>query len=159
MCIRDSFNYILDPDEKKKTFIQRVADLKGLTSFQVLPKCQAENRSKEDVKKRIEDCVFPDVVTWLRAFMDAEMTIVDSFHGMVFSILFNKPFWVLSNAGRGMSRFISLLRMFNLEGRLLYTDKFDSVDFNVPIDWEKVNGILEMKRNECKELLLNKVRE
>ena len=26
--------------------------------------------------------------------MDAEMTIVDSFHGMVFSIIFNKPFWV-----------------------------------------------------------------
>ena len=153
------FNYILDPDEKKKTFIQRVADSRGLTSFQVLPKCQAENRTKEDVKKHIEDCVFPSVVTWLRAFMDAEMTIVDSFHGMVFSILFNKPFWVIGNTCRGMSRFISLLKVFNLESRLLNADKFDSVDFNAPIDWEKVNRILEMKRSECKELLLNKVRE
>lgn len=147
------FNYILDPDAKKSVFIQKVAKAKGLKAFQVLPKCQTETRTKEDVKKRIEDCVFPGVTTWLRAFMVAEMTIVDSFHGMVFSIIFNKPFWAIGNVGRGMSRFTSLLKMFHLEDRLLDADNLGDVDFSKPIDWTVVNGILEEKRRECKSLL------
>lgn len=153
------FNYILDPDAKKSAFIQKVAKAKGLKAFQVLPKCQAEIRTKEDVKKRIEDCVFPGVTTWLRAFMDAEMTIVDSFHGMVFSIIFNKPFWAIGNVSRGMSRFTSLLKMFHLEDRLLGADNLDDVDFSKPIDWTMVNGILEEKRRECKKLLLTNLNE
>lgn len=153
------FNYILDPDAKKSVFIQKVAKAKGLKAFQVLPKCQAEIRTKEDVKKRIEDCVFPGVTTWLRAFMDADMTIVDSFHGMVFSIIFNKPFWTIGNVSRGMSRFTSLLKMFHLEDRLLDADNLDDVDFSKPIDWTMVNGILGEKRRECKKLLLTNLNE
>lgn len=153
------FNYILDPDAKKSVFIQKVAKAKGLKAFQVLPKCQAEIRTKEDVKKRIGDCVFPGVTTWLRAFMDADMTIVDSFHGMVFSIIFNKPFWAIGNVSRGMSRFTSLLKMFHLEDRLLDADNLDDVDFSKPIDWTMVNGILEEKRRECKKLLLTNLNE
>lgn len=148
------FNYILDPDVEKTDFIQRVAEAKGLKAFQVLPKCQTENRTKEDIKNRIEDCVFPGVTTWLRAFMDAEMTIVDSFHGMVFSIIFNKPFWVIGNAHRGMSRFTSLLKVFHLEDRLLEANQLHEVDIDRPIDWQSVNSIVEQKRNECINMLL-----
>lgn len=149
------FNYILDPDNTKTAFISRVAEGLRLTPFQVLPKHQAETRTKEDVKNHIEDCVFPGVTTWLRAFMDAEMTVVDSFHGMVFSILFNKPFWVIGNAERGMSRFTSLLKLFNLEDRLLDESRLDNVDYKRPIDWIKVNTLLEQRRIESKNLLLN----
>lgn len=149
------FNYILDPDATKTAFINRVAEGLNLKPFQVLPKHQAETRTKEDVKKRIEDCVFPGVTTWLRAFMDAEMTIVDSFHGMVFSILFNKPFWVIGNAERGMSRFTSLLKIFNLEARLLDVSQLDAVDYTCSIDWSRVNAILKQKRTESMNLLLN----
>ena len=151
------FNYILDPNTVKSAFINRVAKERGIKSFQVLPKCQEETRTKEDVKNRIEDCVFPGVTTWLRAFMDAEMTIVDSFHGMVFSIIFNKPFWVIGNANRGISRFTSLLKVFHLEDRLLDANHLKDVDINCPIDWSSVNAILEQKRNECKNLLLSQL--
>ncbi len=152
------FNYILDPDETKTAFINRVAEGLKLKPFQVLPKYQAETRTKQDVKKRIEDCVFPGVTTWLRAFMDAEMTIVDSFHGMVFSILFNKPFWVIGNADRGMSRFTSLLKIFGLEDRLFDVSELEAVDYTRQIDWERVNRLLEQKRAESKNLLLNTLR-
>lgn len=151
------FNYILDPDSVKSAFINRVAKERELKSFQVLPKCQAETRTKDDVKNHIKDCVFPGVTTWLRAFMDAEMTIVDSFHGMVFSIIFNKPFWVIGNANRGMSRFTSLLKVFHLEDRLLDANHLKDVGVNRPIDWSSVNAILEQKRNECKNLLLTEL--
>lgn len=153
------FNYILDPDDNKTSFIKKVAAKTGFKVFQVLPKCQAETRTKNDVKSRIEDCVFPRVTTWLRAFMDAEMTIVDSFHGMVFSIIFNKPFWVIGNEHRGMSRFISLLKVFHLEDRLIDADNLNDTDFTKPIDWIAVNKILEEKRIASKELLLNQLKD
>ena len=150
------FNYILDPTEKKTAFIRRAEQHTGLKSFQVLPKCQVETRTRDDVKHRIEDCVFPSVTAWLRAFHDAEMTIVDSFHGMVFSILFNKPFWVIANPRRGTTRLTSLLRLFHLEDRLLPADRLDSLDpaeLSREIDWGRVNGILERERERCLRII------
>lgn len=151
------FDYILDPSEKKLSLIHSITEYKRLKSFRILPKCQTETRTRVDVKKHINDCVYPSVTAWLRAFMDAEMTIVDSFHGMVFSIIFNKPFWVIGNIDRGMSRFTSLLKVFHLEDRLLDEDHIENIDFSKPIDWDNVNRILEIKRNECKSLLLNTI--
>jgi hypothetical protein len=153
------FSYILDPNKTISSFIQKVADELCLTPFQVLPKFQAENRTREDVKTHIEDCVYPRVTIWLRAFMDAEMVIVDSFHGMVFAIIFNKSFWVIGNAGRGMSRFISLLKIFHLEDRLLDVGHLENVNFNQSIDWRMVNSILEGEREKCKFLLLSQLKK
>lgn len=56
---------------------------------------------------------------WLRAFMDSELIVTDSFHACVFSLIFNKPFNVFGNKGRGMSRFDSLLKLFDCEYRLV----------------------------------------
>lgn len=148
------FNYILDPNTKKEEFINQVSQDLNLKVFQILPKYQAENRTKEDVKQRINDCIFPSVTAWLRAFLDSEMTIVDSFHGVVFSIIFNKPFWVLSNKERGLSRITSLLESLKLEDRLLHTNNLSKVNYTQPIDWQYVNAILEKKRSESQSLLL-----
>ena len=131
------FYYILDPSEEKKTLIDDVAIKNGLKPFTVMPKYQAENRTREDIKKRIKDCVFPSVTSWLHAFMDAEMVIVDSFHGAVFSIIFNKPFWLIANAERGNARFDSLLGLFGLEDRMITTGNI--IDWKKIIDWDRVN--------------------
>ncbi len=149
------FHYILDPSNEKKTLIDMVSESIGLKPFSVMPKYQAENRTKEDVKKRIEDCVFPSVTSWLRAFMDAEMVIVDSFHGAVFSIIFNKPFWVLSNPGRGNARFESLLEMYGLEDRMITSG--DAIDWTKSIDWDRVNKIRKKEQTRCIDLLRTKL--
>jgi len=151
------FNYILDPSEKNTMFIDRVAKQLSLKPFKVLPKKQAESRTKDDIKNHIEDCVYPAVTTWLRAFMDAEMIICDSFHGCVFSIIFNKPFWLLGNKRRGNARFDSLLKMFGLENRMI--ESIDEVDINTPIDWTRVNAIREEKKEYSKKLLLNALKQ
>lgn len=147
------FTYILDPTDEKTSFIDKVSKSLGYTPFQVLPICNEDHRSKDDVKNRIDDCVYPSALVWLRAFMDAEMTIVDSFHGMVFSIIFNKPFWVIGNEERGMSRFSSLLSMFELEDRLITVEKLDTLDYELPINWVKVNEKLAGKRIDSVELI------
>lgn len=145
------FHYILDPSDEKKALIERVAKENGLVSFTIMPKCQAENRTKWDVKHRIEDCVFPSVTTWLRGFMDAEVVVIDSFHGAVLSIIFNKPFWVIGNKKRGNARFESLLGMFGLLDRMI--EPGDSIDRRRGIDWDRVNEIRQKERERCIELL------
>lgn len=86
--------------------------------------------------------------------MDAEFVVCDSFHGAVFSIIFNKKFVVLGNEKRGMARFYSLLKMYGLEERLI-TDwsNFDIVTKS--IDWDSVNRIREERKNFSMEFLLN----
>ncbi len=147
------FNYILDPTEAKLNFINKISYSLGLKPFQVLPRHNEDHRTREDVKHDIEGCVYPSPIKWLRAFMDSEMTIVDSFHGMVFSIIFNKPFWVIGNKERGLSRFLSLLKMFELEDRLVSDDKLESLEFTKPIHWAKVNSLVEGNRKQSIELL------
>lgn len=149
------FHYILDPSPTKKAFIDKFAINQGLIPFTIMPKFQAENRTRKDVKNNIEDCVFPSVTSWLRGFIDSKAVIVDSFHGAVFSIIFNKPFWVLANARRGNARFESLLNLFGLEDRMISTDSLDNdFDWNKKIDWEKVNQIRLKEMERCKSLLI-----
>lgn len=135
----DLFYYILDPSEEKIEFVKNSAMRLGLVPFTVMPKHPHGHRTKNDIINHIEDCVYPSVTSWLRAFIDAKMVIVDSFHGMVFSIIFNKPFWAVGNERRGSSRFNSLLKMFDLEDRMIKIDQLDNWDIEKPIDWNQIN--------------------
>ena len=149
------FHYILDPTEEKRQLIERVAKSQGMTPFTIMPKYQNENRTRHNVKSHIEDCVYPSVTSWLRGFMDAEMVIVDSFHGAVFSIIFNKPFWVIANEERGNARFDSLLSLFELEDRMV--TYCEEIDWNKPIDWEMVNEKRKSEQIRCKDLLITEL--
>ena len=142
----DLFTYILDPTEEIITNIDIVCKQNNMTKFTVLPKYKEEYRTKEHVKKHIDDCVYPCVESWLKAFLDAKMVIVDSFHGMVFSIIFNKPFWVVGNEGRGTARFKSILNVLGLEDRLINVDDLIRLNIGDEINWNEVNKILERER-------------
>lgn len=50
---------------------------------------------------------------WLAMFRDASYIVTDSFHGTVFSILFEKDFKCIYNKARGATRFESLLNLYN----------------------------------------------
>ncbi len=147
------FHYILDPGEGKNRLIESLSGRFGWRPFTVMPKCHAEKCTRQNVKHHIEDCVFPPVSAWLRGFMDAEMVVVDSFHGAVFAILFNKPFWVIGNSKRGNARFESLLGLLGLQDRMISLDQADFVEGNPPIDWQRVNGILRRERERSLGLL------
>jgi hypothetical protein len=142
------FCYILDEDEQKNGIIATIAIQINAVPFTQMPKCHI---SYENLKYRLEDCVYPAVTAWLRAFMDAEMVVTDSFHGCVFSIIFNKPFIVYGNKGRGMARFHSLLSIFGLENRLITNNEGALKVINESIDWESVNA----KKKEWQEKSYN----
>ncbi len=138
------FCYILDDDYEKQNIIKTISRSCNLTPFKVMPNLPF---TSINAYKHLDDCIFPRVTQWLRAFMDAKMVITDSFHGCVFSIIFNKPFWVIGNKERGMARFNSLLTIFGLESRLLSPKKIEFNDFSSYIDWDQVN----IKRKEWQE--------
>ena len=121
----DMFTYILDSTEQKRNIVKKVATKLNLTPFAVMP-----TKSRMFKKEKLEECIFPPVEQWLRAFMDAKYIICDSFHGMVFSIIFNKPFWVIENKRRGNARFDSLLELFGLENRKIYDTEIEKIDFS-----------------------------
>ena len=142
------FCYVLNMNEQKHAFIQTISKMKGLTPVECMPK---DFRAQEVFEKCPDDCTYPPVELWLQSFRDAEMIITDSFHGTVFSIIYNKPFWVLGNPDRGMARFHSLLKMYGLKDRLVCIDDFTNIDINAPIDWTIVNA----RREEFKQQSLN----
>lgn len=138
------FTYVLDKNREKESFIEDASTQLGLKRFEVMPR---KVQSRKNIKQNIDDCTYPTVTKWLRAFMDAEFVITDSFHGCVFSILFNKPFIALGNNRRGLTRFQSLLKMFDLEDRL------NSNNLKTKIDWQQVNKNLDRLRANSYDFL------
>ena len=113
---RGVFFYFLDNNEKKKQLVNRVANEMHCDSFTV-------NSRVEDASAPIAERVQPPIEEWLCGFRDAEFVVTDSFHGSVFSMIFNKPFIVVGNGKRGMSRFDSLLSITNQKYRLVDVEK------------------------------------
>lgn len=93
------FCYILDPSKEKESTIARFMDEKGLKPYSF--------GINENSSSSIEQ--------WLRSFMDADFVVTDSFHGFVFSIIFNKPFYLFKNEFRGNARFDSLCQILGVD--------------------------------------------
>lgn len=140
------FAYILDETDTTRQMCDTLANRLGTNSLTV----------KSPVEKwylPLEERIVPPVGQWLRAFADARFVFTDSFHGCVFSIIFNKPFVVCGNNRRGMSRFTSLLSMFGLESRLVTDAEAALKAAAEPIDWTTVNARLEQRRQLSLEFL------
>jgi polysaccharide pyruvyl transferase WcaK-like protein len=141
----DLFVYILDKDEKKNHIVNEVAKQKNLTPFELLPKQFIIEANKNEIEK----CIYPPIEQWLRSFLDAKFIITDSFHGTIFSIIFEKPFIVIGNKKRGLSRFNSLLKMFRLEERMIdKNDKFDFPTLSNNIKYDDTSVILQEKHQD-----------
>ena len=94
---------------------------------------------KEYIKQKSEELKLPVVVAglssttlsitdWLSSIHDAEYIITDSYHGTVFSIIFEKQFHYCGNMRRGNSRIESLFEIIGI-----------NCDNNRIIDWDSVN--------------------
>lgn len=88
---------------------------------------------------------------------NAKIVFTDSFHGMLFSINFNKPFYVFERnygvAHNQSSRIESILDILDLKTRFI---KEKNIDFEKEhIDWRVVNKELEKQREKSKKYILN----
>lgn len=146
------FTYILDSGAEKDTIIEMIAKATNHKPFACMPKLKL---TYKNARKNLEDCKIPAVEQWIQSFVDANMVVTDSFHGTVFSIIFNKPFWVVANPKRGNTRMESLLAVFDLKDRMVTEENIANKDLNAPIDWEKVNSIKKDWQKKSMEFLKN----
>lgn len=145
----DLLVYLLDRRPEKRAVVNQIVAANRTRPFYV------EFR-EDDPATPLYERIQISVEQWLRGFRDARMVVTDSFHGCVFSILFQKPFIVIGNATRGMARFTSLLRLFGLEDRLIGSpEEFQSRKdaLLTPIDYASVNAQLRICREEAMTFL------
>lgn len=104
------FSYLLDESEEKINILKDICNKLNLP----VRKIKLENDISKIPMSRLKSLIYPSIQEWLASFAQADFVVTDSFHGTVFSIIFNKPFVVLPNKGRGVSRFESLLKTVGL---------------------------------------------
>lgn len=141
--------YVLDRTEEKDAFIAEFAEKRGLVPFYANSKAEMPWDVDIPAAERLQ----PPLETWLKGFADADFVLTDSFHACVFSILFHKPFGVILNEARGASRIISLLKLLNLEERIIYmnSENDNSIVINhlhneIVIDFSFIDGLLDNYR-------------
>lgn len=110
------FAYWLDPSVTK---VQATALVSARDNKEVIS-CKARLELNNVSSSRLEDYMMLPVEQWLSSFASCSLVLTDSFHGVVFSIIFEKPFVAVINKERGGSRFESLLKSLNLEKNLVY---------------------------------------
>lgn len=144
--VKKMFVYILDWSEEKKQMIQKIMSLLDMELIELTPSLPKVNFLNVGPKK-ICDCIYPPVEEWIRAFEMADFVLTDSFHGTVFSMIFNRQFVVLGNKERGLTRFSSLLDTFGLSDRLVVSGSDVETIVRSDINWNKFNEKREILKS------------
>ena len=138
--------YFLDKSPEKVAIAEKVAIRLNLEVNYI-------NTRTEDTDAPLNERIAPAIEKWLAGFLYGDFIVVDSFHAMVFSIIFQKPFIVIGNLERGLSRFESLLSLIGLKDRLI-TDS-NRVDFLISqgINWGEIDCEIEKQRIQSLDLI------
>ena len=140
--------YFLDPENIGSDMLRTIAE-RGNAIDHLLP------LNREALRRRIGRApeLSRSIPEWIKRIATAALVITDSFHGMAFSILFNRNFCVLVNPERGNARMESMLALCGLADRLC-RDRGELVrQMAQPIDFSPVNAILAKEREKAKRFL------
>lgn len=139
------FTYVLDDSEEIKRSIEEFSRQKNMPVVNI--KAQTGNINEIDVIEPVEK--------WLSALYYADYVITDSFHGTVFSLIFNKQFVVYGNVKRGLTRMQDLLNRVGLSKRLLKHKDGLEKTLNEIINWEVANKRIGADRERSMSFLRN----
>lgn len=138
------FSYALDP--KMYDFANMLSLKSGYKIVALSPYNSGSYVNGTKVVKNVPP------VEWLQLFNKAKLIITDSFHGMMFSIVFNKPFYAYTPNRSNVARVKDVLKKLGLEDRKL-TGITNVNDVVWDMDYTKVNEILEKEREKSIEYL------
>jgi hypothetical protein len=131
--------YVLDTSDQKIAYLKQISNELNVTLVHI----DLETRFTIERRKNLDDYILPSISKWLSEFYKADYIITDSFHGTAFSIIFNKKFISIGNKKRGISRFTSILKLFDLSERLVYSfEEINSKKLKNSIDYNKVNSLI-----------------
>ena len=113
--------YCLDITPAKEAFFNQQAQKKGLNVRYFSAGWQSQLTIEQ----------------WLAMIKNATLVVTDSFHGTVFSILFEREFYTLANPNRGNTRMTGFLSSLGLEHRQL-SDMEPVEPIEQEINWQDV---------------------
>ena len=144
------FAYVV---EKNNEYYNIVNYLSKLTGLKVVHFDKIGIRYKNVLENRYTGG--PD--DFISLIKNAEYVIATSFHATVFSIIFNKKFWVVPHKTTG-SRVTDLLKKLDISNRAVNSlEEFEKLNFDEDIDYENVNKILEKEREKSINWLIDAI--
>ena len=129
------FAYILDMTDEKQNMAELVANEQG---------CNVRVLTADKVKS--DDTI----EKWLANFRDAKYVITDSYHGTVFSLIFQKQFYCFYNTYRGNARMDSIKELSGLDGHFLKEARLVSDE---KINYSIIDNNIDRKREESIKFL------
>lgn len=150
--VRYIAGYILDMDENYRNKLKEISQRLNLPIRNI-----GVISPKGKIKVLIERFKpMKNVIEWVKNIANADFVVTNSFHGMVFSIIFRKQFIVFMNKERGAARFKSLLDMFGLKNRLsdIHNPNYLKI-ISSPINYDDIEPKIESWRKISFEYLKN----
>lgn len=141
-------SYILDPNDSKRKLIKdcsKQLEMKSINILDGFSGAYERNLNLLNLDNTLSNVWAGDL---LKCLMESEFVITDSFHGACFAIIFNKPFLVLANYGRGIERLNSILEDFQLQERLIDINKIDYINYDSlfnKVDYNYTNSEIDKK--------------
>lgn len=138
-------SYVLEPDARIRNLIESIAAARGL---EVINMVDAQ-KDFEQLRERfggignIAQGVTPE--QWVAYIRHCAYFVTDSFHGICFAHLYHRDFVCVAPHERGLTRFISLLKLTGLEHCLLSPDYAEAEwqAASAPIDWDAVQARID----------------
>ncbi len=94
---------------------------------------------------------------WVKNIAESQFVLTRSFHGLVFSLLYKKPFAIIANRNNRGTRVLNLLEQLGLSDR--YYRSFEDCDnaqpWNKVIDYDAVHAKIELLRTKSIDYLKN----
>lgn len=144
-------NYVLVYQLNVASEFERV--LGAITSTLGTPekRIALKTRSRNSRRRVVQ----PTVNEFVSLFRDAHHVVTDSFHGTVFSIIFNRPFSVVLPPKYG-ERLRSILSYAGLENRIIAPGQKPT---DADIDWGMVNERMDSYRSRTRDFLVGALRD
>lgn len=151
--------YILLFVFKRSDFVMKLAhQIQKKTGYKIIRICK--NEMPIDTDKDIINIRDFGPSEFLGLYANASFVITTSYHGTIFSLIFQKFFYVVTPASKNNnSRQESLLEMLDLKDRLIREGDNISFENINNIDYNKVTIKLTEKRKESEDYLLNSLKE
>lgn len=98
-----------------------------------------------------DDLRFPSVEKWLGLYKNADYIFTNTYHGLLFCIIYKKQFLLFPQQGPSQAeneRFYSLLSTLELTDRIISSENVDDISkvMENPIDYKQVYSIIEEQR-------------
>lgn len=142
--------YVVAPDEE---YIKIVNDLSEKTGLPIIH-FGIKNPGYKNVLKSAYTEGPLEFVGYIK---NAEYVVATSFHATVFSIIFNRKFFIIPHRKTG-ARVTNLLDKLKIEGRTFSNyEEFKNIDYDFETDWTIVESQLEIERKKSLVWLKNAI--